>query len=60
MKMINLDRAFMAIGLITALLSTIYRFNDGFNAYGWPMSCAIWILTCWIKTERLQSLTKNK
>ena len=58
--MINLERVFMAIGLVTALLSTIFRFNEGFHAYGWPLAASMWILTSWIKTERIQSLTKNK
>jgi hypothetical protein len=60
MKMINLERVFMVIGLITALIATVVRFSQGFSAYAWPLAAALWIITCWIKTERLKSITKNK
>lgn len=58
--MLYLERLFMAVGLITALMAVVYRFSQGFSAYAWPLSAALWILTCWIKTERINSLTKNK
>jgi hypothetical protein len=60
MKMINLERVFMSIGLVTALFAMVVRFSQGFSAYAWPLASALWILTCWIKTERLESITKNK
>ena len=60
MKMINLERVFMAIGLASALISVVFRFSEGYSSYAWPLAAALWILTCWIKTERIQSLIKNK
>jgi len=58
--MINLERAFMAIGLVSASFSTIYRFTEGYSVYSWPLAACLWIITCWIKTERIHALTKNK
>lgn len=58
--MLYLERIFMAIGLITALVAVVYRVSQGFSSYAWPLAAALWILTCWIKTERIESLTKNK
>ena len=60
MKMLYLERFLMAVGLITAIMAVVCRFSQGFNAYAWPLSTTLWILTCWIKTERIESLTKNK
>lgn len=60
MKMLYLERFLMAIGLITAVIAVVCRVTQGFNAYAWPLAATLWILTCWIKTERIESLTKNK
>lgn len=60
MKMINLERLFMIVGVVTSAITVAEKASEGFNAYAWPLAACMWIITCWIKTERLQSLTKNK
>jgi len=60
MKPINLERALYVLGLVSAIGSSIVKSELGFSAWSWPLACAIWIGTAWIKTERIESLTKNK
>jgi hypothetical protein len=60
MKSINLERAFFIFGLISSISASIAYSQSGFSAWSWPLACAIWIGTAWIKTERIESLTKNK
>jgi hypothetical protein len=60
MKMINLERTFFVLGLVSSITAAVFTFQSGFSAWSWPLACAIWILTAWIKTERIESITKNK
>lgn len=60
MKTVNLERVFMALAFVFALISAIASFKQGFYAYAWQLITCVWILTNWIKTERIESLNKNK
>jgi len=60
MKSINLERAIFIFGLISCFSAVVTYSQSGFSSWSWPLVCAIWIGTAWIKTERIESLTKNK
>jgi hypothetical protein len=60
MKSINLERILFVFGLVSSISAAIMYSDSGFNTWSWPLACAVWIGTAWIKTERIQSLTKNK
>ena len=60
MKWINLERTLFVLGLVSSITSAVVNFQSGFGVWSWPLACSMWIGTAWIKTERIQSLTKIK
>lgn len=60
MKWINVERTMFVLGLIGSVSSTVVNYQSGFGVWSWSFACSMWILTSWVKTERIQSLTKNK
>lgn len=59
MKAINFERLLFVLGLISVAFTIVRNFDQGFFYWCWPLGCAFWILTCWIKTEKIDSLTKK-
>jgi len=60
MKWINLERLMMFIGALSASFAIYFKFDQGYNSYGWPLGALLWILVAFAKDLRIHSLTKNK
>jgi hypothetical protein len=52
------EKIFMALALITSASVMIANLKQG-NDYGWQVVTILWIVTCWIKTNRIKEL-ENK
>jgi hypothetical protein len=60
MKWINVERTMFVLGLVSSISAIVVNHQSGFGLWSWPLASAMWISTAWLKTERIQSLTKNK
>ncbi len=52
------EKIFMALALITSASVMIVNLKQGFN-YGWQVVSILWIVTCWLKTNKIKEL-ENK
>jgi hypothetical protein len=52
------EKIFMAIALIASVSLLTVNLREG-NDYGWQIVSILWIITCWIKTNRIKEL-ENK
>ena len=60
MKWIQVERTLFVLGLISSITTTVVNYQSGFGIWSWSFACSMWIVTAWVKTERIQSLTKIK
>ena len=52
------EKIFMALALITSASVMIANLKQGLD-YGWQVVSILWIVTCWIKTNKIKEL-ENK
>jgi membrane protein YdbS with pleckstrin-like domain len=52
------EKIFMALALISAVGVMTVNIREG-SDYGWQIVSILWILTCWLKTNRIKEL-ENK
>ena len=52
------EKIFMALAIITSASVMIVNLREG-KDYGWQVVSILWIVSCWIKTNRIKEL-KNK
>ena len=52
------EKIFMALALITSASVMIVNLKQGLN-YGWQVVSILWIVTCWLKTNKIKEL-ENK
>jgi hypothetical protein len=52
------EKIFMALALIASVSLLTVNLKEG-NDYGWQVVSILWIITCWIKTNRIKEL-ENK
>jgi len=52
------EKIFMALAIITSASVMIVNLKQGLN-YGWQVVSILWIVTCWLKTNRIKEL-ENK
>jgi hypothetical protein len=52
------EKIFMALALITSVSVMAINLREG-NDYGWQIVSILWIITCWLKTNRIKEL-ENK
>jgi hypothetical protein len=52
------EKIFMALAIITSASVMIVNLKQGLD-YGWQVVSILWIVTCWLKTNRIKDL-ENK
>ena len=52
------EKIFMALAIITSASVMIVNLREG-KDYGWQVVSILWIVSCWIKTNRIKEL-ENK
>ena len=52
------EKIFMAFALIASISVMIVNIEQG-EDYGWQIVSILWILTCWMKTDKIKEL-ENK
>jgi uncharacterized membrane protein YgaE (UPF0421/DUF939 family) len=54
----NLENVCMLVAFITAGLSAMMFFGQGFSTWIWQVVVMIWIATCYLKQKQIDKLNK--